>query len=191
MANSGAASFPSPLARVFLGIVLDLIGKCQTICDSHRSLIQIGAATCLKSSAPRPDYRLLSLDANGGHCQSPLPALTRSVRAYFTSTSRRACARGLRVARMHHCGRAKDRRHCRKLAYSANSLGCQRAAERAVGCQFAVTEPLSAKVSDAHAAAEMEEGEVGTDWKSAGVMSTQDVTDGTNCHNKKRIGAVA
>jgi hypothetical protein len=37
------------------------------------------------------------------------------------------------------------------------------AAERAVGCQFAVTEPLSAKVSDAHAAAEMEEGWVRTD----------------------------
>src|ERR1700738_1545998 len=80
---------------------------------------QLGAATCLKSSAPRPDYRLLCLDANGGPCQGPQPALTKSVRAYFTSTSRRACARGLRGAQMHLCGRAKDKRRCRKVDCSA------------------------------------------------------------------------
>ena len=82
---------------------------------------EFGAATCL-SNAHRPDYRLLSPDANGGHCQSPRPALTRSVRAYFTSTSRRACARGLRLARMHLCGRPEDKRHCRKAACSAPRL---------------------------------------------------------------------
>jgi hypothetical protein len=86
---------------------------------------QPGAATCPTSNAPRPDYRLLSLDANGAHCQSPRPALTKSVRAYFISTNRRVCASNLSAAQTHHCGRAKDKRHCRKPAYSANRLGSE------------------------------------------------------------------
>src|SRR6266404_5786249 len=81
-----------------------------------------GAARCLTSNARRPDYRLLSQDASGGHCQSPRAALTKLVRAYFTSTSRRACARSLKVARMPPCGRAEDKRRCRKLVCSAPRL---------------------------------------------------------------------
>ena len=34
-ANSEGASSRSPLARLFLGIALDRIGKCRTICDSY------------------------------------------------------------------------------------------------------------------------------------------------------------
>jgi hypothetical protein len=49
-------------------------------------------------------------------------ALTKSVRAYFSSTNRRACARGLRIARMLLCGRAEDKRHCRKVVCSAPRL---------------------------------------------------------------------
>jgi hypothetical protein len=72
-------------------------------------------------NAPRPDYRLSCPDASGGRCRSPRLALTKSVRAYFTSTGHRACASSL--SRMHRCGRAEDKRHCRKAAYSADRLG--------------------------------------------------------------------
>jgi hypothetical protein len=83
---------------------------------------QLGAATCLKSSAPRPDYRLLCLDANGGRYRGQQPALTKSVRAYFTSTNRRVCASSSSAARMRLCGRAKDKRRCRKVACLAPRL---------------------------------------------------------------------
>ena len=82
---------------------------------------QTGAATCPKSSAPRPDCRSSSLDANGGHCRGQRPALTKSVRAYFISTSHRPCASDLRVARMHLCDRARDRRRCRRVGCSGTS----------------------------------------------------------------------
>jgi hypothetical protein len=45
--------------------------------------------------------------------------------------------------------------------------------EAAAGRQFVVAEPLSAKISDTHAAAEMEKGGVRADWKSAGVEVAQ------------------
>jgi hypothetical protein len=96
----------------FWGFRRSYIGErrriCHLICSS-----ELGAAKCL-SNAPLPECRWLSPDANGGHCQSPRPALTKSVRASFTFTSHRACASSLSAARMHH----KDRRRCRRVGCS-------------------------------------------------------------------------
>jgi hypothetical protein len=92
--------------RIFWGLRRPVIGKSRPIYAPCRRLNR-WSRNMTKSNARPPDYKLLSLDASGGHCPGPRPPSTKSVRACFPFIGRRVCASSSRAGLIGLCGRAK------------------------------------------------------------------------------------
>ena len=95
-----------------------VVGKRRKTCQAHRSLIQLGAATCLTSNGPPQGSRWSFRDANGLRCRGRRPALTMPAKACLIFLSRQVCVKSWKFARGRLCGRVKDKKHCRKVVCS-------------------------------------------------------------------------